>query len=286
MSGNAVVSTDAVNLPVEIEDILSSYEGAGADFERNEVRMPQLKKLQKNSNYCDEASEDYIDGATPGCLYYTDTGDISDRMFVIPIVHATVITAIRDYDKGGGIEGVYRPGAQPTGDQVVQMEGEPYYRLAEDPEVALKESMQYIVLVVNGNKEVLGEAIMRFSSTDLKFARTWNTRIKARRLKGKRAPAFFFAYPVQTIKTQFTMRNGKKTTIFNWDIKHSEAEFVGSWDGGVDLLRTLAAQHDEADLGFFYREATQRAADDDDGSVGGSAETSNESTKEKESLPF
>jgi hypothetical protein len=255
-----VEKKEEAQLPADIQAILDAHAGAGTDFSRDEIRVPQLKKLQANSLEVQEGGDAYVSGATPGMIYHTDTGTLAKRLWVVPIIHAMVITAMRDYDKGGGIEGVYRPGMEPSGDLVTKSEDESFKRLVSDPDIGLKPSMQYIVAVLNeAGDELLGEAIMRFPSTDLKYSRTWNTRMKSKRVAGQKAPIWFFKYPVETQGNLFTMPGGRKNLIYNWDVKFNDAQQITEHA----MLATFRDAFEAADEAFFYREAVQRATSDD-----------------------
>jgi hypothetical protein len=72
-AASAVATTDLANIDFAA-DVGAGMEGAGSEA----FAIPFLKVLQTNSPECDEASSKHMEGAKPGMLLNTVTGDLFD----------------------------------------------------------------------------------------------------------------------------------------------------------------------------------------------------------------
>lgn len=222
----AVVVADEGNKRLAAFDAM--YEDAEGDsgFEeadRDSYAIPFLVPLQKGSPQCEEDGGEYIEGAKPGMIYNTVSGELFDGkrgVQIIPCHYTRTFVEWRPRKQGGGFMGEHRPeeGLQNT--------------TTRDPDTNrdilpngndLVDSRNHYVLLLreDGAAE---PALITMASTNIKKSRRWMTRMQNLRAETPDGRSFtppMYAY-VYTLRTQF--ESNDKGTWYTWDVQPGQEQ--------------------------------------------------------------
>jgi len=241
----------AMTPPVETQaiEVFDYGDDAGQGFENQDMadrKLPIIELLQSNSPEVAESKGKIW----AGMFRNTVTGEVYEEVFFVPAITDHCWTEWIGRDDGGGFRGRHRKDAKIVGEAVARNEGRAIGKLkvpqAPDaktnkpqPDHELVESFEiYGILYDAKTGEVLGFAMIPFTSTKIKIYRAWNSAI------GNFAPTI----------------NGKKLNpgqvpIFAHRVKMtSESETKGTntyqvpvllpAEGGDDLKNSLLPKND------------------------------------------
>jgi len=208
----AVVNETAV-APVGLADQFEADAGDAADHTSDELAIPFLVILQKGSPQVDEGSSDRIDGAKPGMIYNTVTGELRDQLEVIPCAKQRVFVEWIPRDDGGGSVGQYAPGSP----EVLSAVPGKSARAMKIGENDLIETVYQFVLDLT--EDGTNCALIGMSSTQLKAARQWGTMIEGARMTGRngvafKPPRYAYRYGLTTV-----LRSKDKWTWYTWQVE-------------------------------------------------------------------
>ena len=105
--GKGVAKRPPAGVPAELDEsaLYDGHDAAGDDMSAEDIAIPRLTILQALSPQCQKREATYIDGAEPGMIYDTVSGDMwngEEGVVIIPVyfrhTHIEWITR----DKGGG----------------------------------------------------------------------------------------------------------------------------------------------------------------------------------------
>jgi hypothetical protein len=189
------VSTAMVPPPTQVEEIFDYSEDLGQGFENQDMsdrKLPIIELLQSNSpDVVESRGKIYA-----GQFRNTVTGEIYDEVFFVAGVTDKCWTEWVSRDDGGGFRGRHRHNAKVAEEAIARNDGRAIGKLkvpqAPDkngkpqPDHELVESFEiYAILYSPKDGEILGFAMIPFTSTKIKVYRTWNSAV------GHFAPTFY-----------------------------------------------------------------------------------------------
>lgn len=232
--------------PVEVLDY---GDDAGQGFENQDMsdrKLPILELLQSNSPEVVESRGKVFAGQWRN----TVTGEIYDEVLMVPAVTDTCWTEWVPRDDGGGFRGRHPRGAKIVADAIARNGGRSIGKLpvpqppdpkTQKPQPAheLVESREiYAILYNPADGDVLGFAMIPFTSTKIKVYRAWNSAIGgfAPTINGKKlAPGQvpIFAHRVR-MTSEVETKNGNTYMI----------PVLSPAQGGDELKNSLIGKHD------------------------------------------
>lgn len=214
--------TTELALADDVLEIFASNEGAGLDYDTNDLQIPFIRVIQALSPQIKKSDPAYIDGASQGDIFNTVTGqhwDGEEGVTVIPCYQETKYLKFKPREQGGGFMGelakddpdisrTTRSGAKeilPDGNELVK-------------------SDQHYCLVMDEDG-IPGFGIIDMKSSGLKVSRRWKTQIKMLTVKHPKTgalvspPLFGTQWKLSVVEESNDMGSW-----FNWTV--SNAGFV------------------------------------------------------------
>lgn len=215
------------------DDAGVGIDGAGAD----ELLIPFVVVLQKNSPQCDEEAGTAVPGARPGDFYNTATGQVYDGkrgVTGIPVHRDHNFAEFTPRNLGGGFVGTHAP----DDDLVLQLRakygkfGRMYTSERKTPEglpaegTEVQETFYVYFIIVDEATGLTERVILAFKSTQIKKYKGWISRVDGIRYMGPSG---------QPIKPPLWAHRWRLTTV-------GEKNAKGSFSG---VVVRLAAQNDD-----------------------------------------
>jgi hypothetical protein len=210
----ALVQTQAAEVGFPID--FSADAGMGATFTGSDLAIPFLTILQKNSPQVDEDNGKHVEGAKPGMIYNTVTGELFDGkntgIVVVPAGYQKKFVEWIHRDDGGGFVAQH----DPESDAVRACKPNEKGKLeTADGHQMVETAYHYVTLIdSNGNPQW---AVISMSSSQLKKSRKWNTLVAGvtMTVNGKtfKPPIFSHKYALRTVVEQ-----KDQNTWYGWDI--------------------------------------------------------------------
>ena len=180
-------------------EAFEAYAGVGTDFGANDVTIPRIGVLNALSDELKKNHAKYIDGAEPGDLVDSGLREIlakqGEKFMFVPVARVREVIVWKPRQRGGGI--VSRDPLVGTMEDWTAAHGfklsvEKYEFKDEEGNEAI-ETWSYYGLVVNGND--VYPAFLPMKKSNIKVAKSWNTRIAKIKLpSGKVAPMFYSSW--------------------------------------------------------------------------------------------
>jgi len=240
------VATTADSLPTERpswmkDNSTRGNEGVTAD----DMAIPRLAIIQDLSPQHKKSKEEYIDGAEVKMVFNTATGELyPEGCVVVPVMFRKEWVIWKDIDSGGGFRGAFGTVGEAKA-ALAEVED------ANDCEVV--DTHQHFVLVLNEALELVAQAVISMSKSQMKVSRKWNTTIQT--LGGDR---FERAYKLSVVDDQ----NSAGQDFYNWKLTQlgfvteevfsaAEAMYEAVASGAMDVKRdqdhTPESGHAEGD---------------------------------------
>lgn len=201
----------------------AEHDSGFEEADKDSYAIPFLVPLQKGSPQCEEEGGEYVEGAKPGMIYNTVSGELFDGkkgISVIPCHYTRTFVEWKPRKAGGGFVGEHLPeeGLQATTNR--------------DPETNrdilpngndLVDSRNHYVLLVkeDGSTE---PALITMASTNIKKSRRWMTRMQnlsANAPDGRKFTPPMYAH-VYTLKTMF--ESNDKGTWYSWEVQPGQQQ--------------------------------------------------------------
>jgi hypothetical protein len=174
---NPLANALSTALSTEMMDELAKDAGAGLENVRSEdMVVPFLRILQKMSPAADDTSSSYVQGAKVGMLLETGTLALYDEAHVIPCGCRTKIVEWHPVESGGGFVAQHEvgyelnPEFQKDGGNWVTPTG-----------TLLVQTMYVCCLLIQHSGDPM-PVVLSFTSSQLKKARTWVTRLNNKKI--------------------------------------------------------------------------------------------------------
>jgi len=180
----------AMTAPVETQALVEFDYGddAGQGFENQDMsdrKLPIIELLQSNSPEVAESKGK----VWAGQFRNTVTGEIYDEVYMVPAITDHCWTEWIGRDDGGGFRGRHAKNAKIVAEAVARNEGRAIGKLKvpqpkdektgkPQPDHELVESFEIYAILFDGKSgEVMGFAMIPFTSTKIKVYRAWNSAI-------------------------------------------------------------------------------------------------------------
>jgi hypothetical protein len=243
-------ATTAMTTPPATQaiEVFDYGEDAGQGFENQDMsdrKLPIIELLQSNSPEVVEAKGKVYAGQ----FRNTVTGEIYDEVLMVPAITDHCWTEWISRDDGGGFRGRHPKHAKLVADAVARNDGRAIGKLKvpqpadkngkPQPDHELVESFEiYAILYGAKDGEVLGFAMIPFTSTKIKIYRAWNSAIGnfAPTINGKKLRPG--AVPIFAHRVKMTSESETKGTNTYMIPVLSPAE------GGDDLKNSILPKND------------------------------------------
>lgn len=132
-----------------------------------DMQLPRISVLQDLSPQTKKNKGEYIEGAEPGFVFNNLTGELyTDGMLFIPVFFQKQYLVWKDRKSGGGLAGVF--------DNLQDAERE----AATDETYEVNPTPTHIVVILNEDGSVAGEATIPMPSSKLKVSRKFNSLVR------------------------------------------------------------------------------------------------------------
>jgi hypothetical protein len=163
-------------LSAELLAELAKDAGAGSENVRPEdMVIPFVTVLQKNSPQVDDAGGSYIEGAKPGQFFESGTQSVYDTLQVIPCEFKTMMVEWHPRETGGGFVGQHEVGYEK------QFQRNDRGQWVTDVGTLLIQTMYFYCLLIQPSGDTM-PVVFSFTSSQLKKARTWVTRLVSKKI--------------------------------------------------------------------------------------------------------
>lgn len=140
--------------------------------------IPFLVLLQKGSPQCDADKAEYLPAAQPGMFFDSSTGELLPEVQLIPCHYKQTMVQWHPREDGGGFVAAHEPGVE------VGLKRNDKGQFVMEDGTVLVDTRSFFCLRLTADGAVL-PTIVSFTSTQIKKARTWLTRMQAIKVDGK-----------------------------------------------------------------------------------------------------
>ena len=209
---NQVAEKKSAGLPANMfED--DAAKGLGA-IGQEDLALPFLKILGQLSPEVNKRDGKYVEGAEPGMIYNSVTGDLYDGVQgidVIPCFYKLEYIEWKDRGEGPGAPvAIY----DSSSDIMSKTKPDANYKDRLPNGNYIEKTASHFVIIMGDNPST---ALISMKSTQLKISRKWNSMMSGIKLKGKNGlftPASFS----HIYKLKTTQMSNDKGTWFGWEV--------------------------------------------------------------------
>lgn len=203
--------------------VASDYaEDAGAGFEdvsSDELLIPFIRILQPLSSQCDEGSGSYIEGARPGMIITTATGELwsgKTGFLYLPVRREHHYVEFVPREAGGGFVGIWSPADPRIAELKAQHGAFGKLPLASGNELIETYSLYGLALPLTDTGEVSADAgviqgVIGFASTQIKAYKMITTRLMGLIGSPPKFPLFAHAWHIRTVS-----QKNRKGSYYGW----------------------------------------------------------------------
>jgi len=179
-----------------------------------DLALPFLKILGQLSPEVNKRDGKYVQGAEPGMIYNSVTGELFDGekgIEVIPCHYKLEYIEWQDRGEGSGAPVAIHPSSSDIMTKTTR--GTDYKDRLPNGNYIEKTASHFVVV----NSKTPSTALIAMKSTQLKISRKWNSMMASIKMKGKNGmftPAFFS----HTYKLRTTQQSNDKGTWFGWEV--------------------------------------------------------------------
>ena len=209
---NQVTEKKSAGLPANMfED--DAAKGLGA-IGQEDLALPFLKILGQLSPEVNKRDGKYVEGAEPGMIFNSVSGDLYDGakgIDVIPAYYKLEYVELKDRGEGaGGPVAVH----DSSSDIMSQTKADANYKDRLPNGNYVEKTASHFVIITGDSPTT---ALISMKSTQLKISRKWNSMMSGIKLKGKNGlytPASFS----HIYKLKTTQMSNDKGTWFGWEV--------------------------------------------------------------------
>lgn len=163
----------------QLESLYIEDAGQGLEeADRESFAMPFLVMLQKLSPQCDKEDGSYVEGAEPGMMINTVSGQLFKEVDVIPVHYERRFLRWAPREEGGGFRGQYTVDDPVVVNTPMDDEGK---RIVDGGDM-LKDTRLHYCLLLTGDGEYT-PVLVNLASTQVKKSRQWNSKMEAIKVK-------------------------------------------------------------------------------------------------------
>ena len=209
---NQVAEKKTAGLPANVfeEDAAKGLGNIG----QQDLALPFLKILGQLSPEVNKRDGKYVEGAEPGMIYNSVSGDLYDGakgIDVIPAFYKLEYVEWKDRGEGaGGPVAVH----DSSSDIMSQTKADANYKDRLPNGNYVEKTASHFVIITGDSPTT---ALISMKSTQLKISRKWNSMMSGIKLKGKNGlftpPTYSHIYNLKTVQM-----SNDKGTWFGWDV--------------------------------------------------------------------
>lgn len=179
-----------------------------------DLALPFLKILGQLSPEVNKRDGKYVDGAEPGMIYNSVTGELFDGekgIEVVPCHYKLEYIEWQDRGEGSGAPVAIHSSSS---DILSQTKRDASYKDRLPNGNYIEKTASHFVIV---NSDTPSTALITMKSTQLKISRKWNSMMASIKMNGKNGmftPAFYS----HTYKLRTTQMSNDKGTWFGWEV--------------------------------------------------------------------
>ena len=245
MTKKTELTQTADMFPTDVPEFLQT-QGTGRgneDVSVDDLTIPRVSIIQDLSPYHKKSKPEYIDGAETGMAFNTVSKQLYGKeLFIVPVYFRKEWVLWKDQSKGGGFFGAFSTQAEADQERA-SIEGE------NPDDIEAVDTAQHFVLILGSDGNVLEEAVISMSKSQMKPSRALNTQV---RMAG--GDRFSRVYALNVIEAQ----NKAGQDYFNWDIKplgyvnkptflQAEAMYDSVKSGDLDVSRKTDSESAQSD---------------------------------------
>ncbi|KYK33097.1 MAG: hypothetical protein AYK22_08690 [Thermoplasmatales archaeon SG8-52-3] len=207
--------TEKVNAGALSVNIFEADANQGVEnLTQEDLALPFLKILGQLSPEVNKRDGKYVQGAEPGMIYNSVTGELFDGekgIDVIPCHYKLEYIEWQDRGEGSGAPVAIHPSSS---DILTQVKRDASYKDRLPNGNYVEKTASHFVIVLGKSPST---ALIAMKSTQLKISRKWNSMMASIKMKGKNGmftPAFFS----HTYKLRTTQMSNDKGTWFGWEV--------------------------------------------------------------------
>ena len=186
--------------------------GQGLNMTQEDLALPFLKVLGQLSPECNKRDAKHVEGAEPGMIINTVTGEVYDGVKGIDVVPVHYKRQHIEWQDRGESQGapvkIYD-----AGDDLPSTTRDKFNKDRLSNGNYLENTASYFVLT-----EDMQTALVTMKSTQLKVAKNWNTMMNTLKIKGKNGlftpAAYSHVYNLKTVE-----QSNDKGTWFGWSVE-------------------------------------------------------------------
>jgi hypothetical protein len=210
---NNVVKKEDAGLPAQVMFEEDAGKGLG-EVGQEDLALPFLKVLVQLSPQVNKRDGKYVEGAEPGMIFNSVTGELYDGVKGIDVIPALYkLEYIEWKDRGEG------PGApvmvhHSSSDIMSQTKPDANYRDRLPNGNYIEKTASHFVMITGDTPST---ALISMTRTQLKISRKWNSMISGIKLKGKNGlytpSSYSHIYKLKTVPM-----SNDKGTWFGWEV--------------------------------------------------------------------
>ena len=187
--------------------------GQGLNMTQDDLALPFLKVLGQLSPECNKRDAKHVEGAEPGMIINTVTGEVYDGVKGIDVVPVHYKRQHIEWQDRGESQGapvkIYE-----AGDDLPSSTRDKFNkdRLANGN--YLENTASHFVVILGDNPTT---ALISMKATQLKVSRKWNSMMMGLKMQGKNGmftpPTYSHIYKLKTVQ-----QSNDKGTWFGWDV--------------------------------------------------------------------
>jgi hypothetical protein len=212
-TNNAV--TEKVNAGALSVNMFEADANQGVDnLTQEDLALPFLKILGQLSPEVNKRDGKYVEGAEPGMIYNSVTGELFDGekgIDVVPCHYKCEYIEWQDRGEGSGAPVGIHPSSS---DILSQTKRDASYKDRLPNGNYIEKTASHFIVVLGKSPST---ALIAMKSTQLKISRKWNSMMASIKMKGKNGmftPAFFS----HVYKLKTTQMSNDKGTWFGWEV--------------------------------------------------------------------
>ena len=237
---NQVTEKKSAPLPANIfeEDAAKGLGNIG----QQDLALPFLKILGQLSPEVNKRDGKYVEGAEPGMIYNSVSGDLYDGVKgidVIPCFYKLEYIEWKDRGEGPGAPvAIY----DSSSDIISKTSPDANYKDRLPNGNYLENTANHFVVLVSGSTP--STALISMKATQLKISKKWNTMMMSIKMKGKNGlftpPTYSHIYRLKTVQM-----SNDKGTWYGWDVSKQDAI---KDKGAYEIARTFAGRLSKGDV--------------------------------------
>lgn len=184
------------------------------NISHEDLALPFLKILGQLSPEVNKRDGKYVEGAEPGMIYNSVTGELFDGekgIEVIPCHYKLEYIEWQDRGEGSGAPVAIHPSSS---DIMTKTTRDATFKDRLPNGNYIEKTASHFVVVLGASPST---ALIAMKSTQLKISRKWNSMMQSIKMKGKNGMFTPAAYS-HTYKLRTTQQSNDKGTWFGWEV--------------------------------------------------------------------